>query len=158
MRAEYINPFIASLINTFDTMLQCKIDRGDLRLKEGRSTLHEVSGIIGMSGRAVGTVVVSFSEEVAIKAASVMLMMEYTELDDDVIDAVGEITNMVAGAAKAELEQYQLSISLPNVIIGTGHEIRFPTNVPPICVPFTTPWGEMMLEVGLETVEEPLAV
>ena len=44
-----------------------------------------MSGIIGLSGKAVGTVVVSFSKEVAIKAASVMLMMEATELDPELL-------------------------------------------------------------------------
>lgn len=149
MRAEYINPFIKSLVNTFSTMLGCDVMRGELQLKDNCVALHEVSGTIGLSGKAVGTVVVSLSKEVALKAASAMLMMEATELDDDVIDAVGEITNMVAGAAKAQLEEYELSISLPNVITGTGHEIRFPSEVKPICVPFSSPWGELTLEVGL---------
>lgn len=157
MRAEYINPFIASLTKTFATMVSCEVHRGALRLKESGGQLHEVSGIIGMSGRAVGTVVLSLSSEVAIRAASTMLMMEATELDDDVIDAVGELTNMVAGAAKAELEEYQLSISLPNVITGKHHEVRFPSNVQPIIVPFQCDWGPLTLEVGLAPVNEPVA-
>jgi len=156
MRAEYINPFIASVINTFDTMLSCKVTRGQLRLSNDASQLLEISGIIGLSGKAVGTVVVSFSEKVALESASAMLMMEATTIDDDVIDAVGELTNMVAGAAKAELKEYDLSISLPNVITGSPHGIRFPSNVKPICVPFETPWGELILEVGLEEVTAPV--
>ena len=154
MQVEYINPFITSLVNTFSTMLSCEVKRGQLQLKKDGPPLHEVSGIIGLSGRAVGTVVVSFSKEVAIKAASVMLMMEATELDDDVIDAVGEITNIVAGAAKSELEEYELSISLPNVITGRNHAIRFPSDVTPILVPFECEWGTMTLEVGLAPVPE----
>ncbi|MEQ8789012.1 MAG: chemotaxis protein CheX [Pirellulaceae bacterium] len=154
MRAEYINPFIKALVNTFDTMLGCEVTRGQLVLKENNVALHEISGTIGLSGKAVGTVVVSLSREVALQGASAMLMMEATEIDEDVIDAVGEITNMVAGSAKAELEEYQLSISLPNVITGKNHEIRFPSQVKPICVPFSTPWGELTLEVGLELVPE----
>ena len=80
-----------------------------------------------------------------------MLQFEATEIDDEVVDAVGELANMVAGAAKAELEEYKLSVSLPNVITGRGHEIRFPSNVTPICVPFETPWGPLALEVGFDT-------
>jgi len=113
--------------------------------------------VIGLSGKAIGTVVLSLSKEVAVQAASTMLMAEYTELNDDVIDAVGELTNMVAGAAKAELEQYDLSISLPNVITGKGHEIRFPSNVSPICVLFESQWGDLSLEVGLAEAKVPAA-
>jgi len=157
MRAEYINPFISSLGNAFRTMLDCDVERGQLMLKDDCSPKHEVSGVIGLSGNAVGTVVLSLSAEVAIKSASVMLMYEASEIDADVVDAVGELTNMVAGGAKAKLDEYDLSVSLPSVITGTGHEVRFPSNVTPICVPFTTTWGEMCLEVGLTAVEEPAA-
>lgn len=155
MRVEYINPFIKSLVETFDTMLQCKAERGSISLKEEPGTLHEVSGIIGLSGKAVGSVVVSLSREVALGAAGAMLMDEKSELDADVIDAIGEITNMVAGGAKTALEEYSLSMSLPNVITGKGHAIRFPSNVKPILVPFTTKWGDLAIEVGLEQVEAP---
>ena len=81
-----------------------------------------------------------------------MLLVEATEIDDDVVDAIGEITNMVAGAAKSELDEYELSICLPNVITGQSHGIRFPSNMLPISVPFETPWGPITLEVGLEEV------
>lgn len=86
-----------------------------------------------------------------------MLMVEATEIDDDVVDAIGELTNMVAGVAKAELEEYELSASLPNVITGDQHEIHFPSNVTPICVHFETDWGPLTLEFGLAPVFEPVA-
>lgn len=158
MRAEYINPFIASLVNAFDTMLGCTPTRGTLRIRGDEPELFEVSGVIGMSGRAVGTVVLSLSKKVALHAASTMLLAEATELNADVIDAVGELANMVAGAAKAQLEEYQLSISLPSVITGEHHEVHFPSNVTPICVPFETDWGPLVLQVGLTMVAEPCAV
>jgi chemotaxis protein CheX len=114
--------------------------------------------VVGLSGKAVGTVVLSLSQQVAIQAASHMLMCENTEVNADVIDAVGELTNMVAGSAKAQLAQYQLMVSLPNVITGLGHEVRFPSDVKPICVPFSTKWGALALEVGFTLVREPMLV
>jgi len=57
MQAAYINPFISSLKNTFQTMLACKARRGALSLKEDCKAKHQVSGVIGLSGKAVGTVV-----------------------------------------------------------------------------------------------------
>jgi chemotaxis protein CheX len=157
MQAEHINPFLSSLKNTFSTMLACEVRRGDLRLKNGESPSHPISGVIGLSGKAVGTVVINLSESVALKAASVMLLSEMTEVNEDVLDAVGEIANMVAGAAKSELEQYELSVSLPNVVVGDPHAIHFPSNATPICVPYDTDWGPLNLEVGLEAIAEPVA-
>ena len=158
MQVEYINSFISSLDHTFQTMLDCEVVRGQPVLKENLSPKFEVSGVIGLSGKAVGTVVVSFSKEVALRAASHMLLAENAELNAEVIDAVGELTNMVAGAAKSQLEEYALSTSLPNVITGSLHEIRFPSDVTPICVPFSTKWGPLALEVGFSPVRDQLPV
>ncbi len=155
MRAEYINPFVRSLNTTFRTMLSLEVARGRMWLQDGATTLHEVSGVIGLSGKAVGSVILSLSQDVAIRAASQMLMTEINEVNDDVTDAVGELANMVAGAAKAELEEYEMSVSLPSIITGTNHHIHFPTNVQPICIEFTTEWGPLMLEVGLTEARVP---
>jgi chemotaxis protein CheX len=158
MQAEHINPFFRAVVNAFSTMLSCEVHRGELKLSESRKQRFPISGVIGLSGNAAGTVVVNMSEEVAIRAASTMLMMEITELNDDVIDAVGELTNMIAGQAKAELEQYDLSVSLPNVITGEGHEILFPSDTKPISVPFESDFGPLNLEVGFETSRTPASV
>lgn len=153
MRIEYINPFLVSLTNTFRTMLGCEVARRQVELVQAQGPRYEVSGVVGLSGQAVGTVVVSLSKEVALQAASAMLMTELHEIDGDVIDAVGEITNMVAGAAKAQIEELHLSISLPSVVTGTNHSVRFPSNIKPIRILFDCPWGPLALEVGLEPVE-----
>jgi chemotaxis protein CheX len=157
MLVEHINPFILSLKNAFRTMLGCEARRGALALKESCRPTYPISGVIGLSGKAVGTVVLNFSESVALKAASAMLMTELTEVDADVLDAVGELTNMVAGGAKAQLEQYQLQVSLPSVVTGVDHEIHFPTDVPPLGIAFDTDWGPMALEVGFAPVDAAVA-
>ena len=81
-----------------------------------------------------------------------MLMSEIAEINAEVVDAVGELTNVVAGAAKAELAEYEMLTSLPSVITGRNHSVRFPSNVTPICVPFETDWGALTLEVGFAPV------
>ncbi len=158
MKVEFINPFVNSLTRTFETMLNCQIQRGSLVLKHDTGSSYPISGIIGLSGNAVGTIVLSLSEDVAKQAASVMLMTEMKTIDDDVVDAVGELANMVAGAAKVELEKYELSISLPNVVTGPDHHVRFPSDVTPFCVPFDTDFGPMALEVGFAVVGEEVCV
>lgn len=151
MKVEHINPFLKAVASTFSTMLDAHSKRGELTLGDPRKRKYPISGIIGLSGEASGMVVINLSEEVAIKAASKLLMEEQTELSTDVLDAVGELANMIAGQAKADLSEYNLSISLPNVVTGEGHEVRFPSNNPPLCVPFETDLGPLFLEVGFET-------
>lgn len=157
MKVEHINPFLKALTNTFTTMLAADAHRGDLSLGDPVRRHFPISGMIGLSGRASGMVVINLSTNVALKAASQMLMEEKTEVDPDVVDAVGELANMVAGQAKTDLEKYELSVGLPSVIIGDQHEIRFPSSAPPLAVPFETDFGPLRLEVGFEA-EPQLAV
>ena len=155
MRAEYINPFITAVNTTFSTVVDCTVERGAPRLQTPGEELFAVSGVIGLSGNAIGSVVLSVSEEVALKVTSVMLMTETTVINNDVIDAIGELTNMIAGSAKSKLEELQLSISLPTVVTGQGHVLSFPREVTPICIPFSTPWGSFKLEVCLSPAMVP---
>lgn len=155
MKVEYINPFLTSAIHVFRTMLNCELVRDRPVLKSGWQPAYEVSGIIGLTGKARGTVVLSLERETALQVTAVMLGDRPPEINRDVIDAVGELTNMIAGGAKAQLESLAMSVSLPTVITGKGHCIDFPKSAPPIAIPFNSQWGAVMIEVGL--VELPHA-
>ena len=154
MKVEYINPFITSTISTFRTMLGCRLARKEPFVKGVVRPEHEVSGVIGLSGKAKGTVVLSLSREAALQATAAMLGEHPPEINADVADAVGELTNIIAGASKAQLEHLKLNVSLPTVISGRWHTIEFPREVTPICIPFGSPWGSIAVEVGL--LEQPV--
>ena len=142
MRAELINPFIASTVNVFSTMLGCPLTRGTLQLREnGFMPEFEINGIIGLSGSMSGTVIISMQTQVALNATEAMLGSRPPDVNADVIDAVGEIANMVAGAAKSRLESFNLSLSVPTVIVGKNTRIGFTSKVGPICIPYESPWG-----------------
>lgn len=152
MDVNYINPFIASAQNVFSTMLDCQIKRQGLSLKENAAPSHEVSAVIGLSGDAVsGSVVFSISRPVALTIVKRMLDLDVDDINADVADAIGELTNMIAGGAKASFAEHRMTLGLPNVIVGRNHVVMFPGNVRPICVAFHTGWGPMTLEVGLDT-------
>lgn len=149
MRAELINPFLSAAYNVFDTMLGCKLTRQALALKTQHSTMHEVSGLIGLSGALRGMVVVNLARETALRAAGILLGSEPHELDAEVMDAIGELTNMIAGSAKTQLERYELSMGLPTIIMGENQTIMFPSGATPFIIPFTSEIGPLCVQVGL---------
>jgi chemotaxis protein CheX len=149
MKVEYINPFLSAMISVFDTMLGCTLTRYELYVKESVQPEHEISGIIGLSGRAKGAIVLSLCREAALSATEALLGERPLDINSDVADAVGEITNIVAGNAKSKLEHLNMSVSLPTVIIGKCHTIEFPKNTTPICIPFDSKWGPVTAMVGL---------
>lgn len=155
VNVEYINPFLSSALNVFRTMLDCEIKRGKPFLKGGPQPDHDISGIIGLTGEAIGTVVLSLGRQTALTATSRFLGEMPTEISDDVVDTIGELTNMIAGSAKAQLESLEMSISLPNVIVGRNHTVSFPSGVTPVGLPLECEWGPASMMVGLCEVGEP---
>jgi chemotaxis protein CheX len=149
MRVELVNPFLNATASVFKTMLACEISRGQPALKQHRAPEYEVSGLIGLTGKCQGMVVVSLGRDTALKATEILLGETPTGLNSVVVDAVGEITNMIVGAAKSQLAQYELSVGLPSVICGKNHSIGFPSNSTPILLPFKSPIGPVCVEVGL---------
>jgi len=146
---DFINPFLNSAITVFRTMLGCELQRGKPYLADSVQPKHEISGVIGLSGKAIGTVVLSLEGPVALKVAEAMLGEAQTELSGDVVDAIGEVTNMIAGSAKAQLEHLNMSVSLPSVIMGRDHKVAFPGDIRPIAIPFDSEWGPVCVQVGL---------
>ena len=117
----------------------------------------DISGIIGLTGEARGAVVISMREELAISLTAVLTGKTHKKLDDDVVDAVGEIINIIAGNVKQELEEiYRLVISLPTIVRGKEHSINWPDNqARVICIPFNTSGKDIfILSVALETTKE----
>ncbi len=149
MKVEHIDSFLTSVVSTFDTMLGCKLTPREPFVKPAFQPEHEVSGVIGLSGKAKGAVILSLCHEAALSASEALLGQRPTEIDHDVTDAVGELTNIIAGGAKAKLEHLALSVSLPTVFVGPGHAMEFPHKVAPVCIPFDCPWGYVAVEVGL---------
>ena len=151
MDVSYVNPFIVATVNVFKTMLKTDIKAGSPLLKSQPYPSYDVSGIIGLSGEAQGSIALSFPRLLALKIVSTMLGTEVKVVGSEVTDGIGELANIVAGNAKQDLSKFKLSISLPNVVIGKSHFLASPSGSPTIAVPFTSPIGEFAMEVCLKT-------
>ena len=102
MDVRYINPFLTGTINVLKTMAAVDPTPGKPYLKKNSLAVGDVSGIIGLTGSVAGSMALSFSEKAILKIVSNMLGEELTEVNGDIADAVGEITNMVSGASRKE--------------------------------------------------------
>ena len=125
-----------------------KVGKPTLKVGDGEGT--DVSSIIGFSGDAAGSVVLHFSFEVASKTATAFSGMEIAPDHPDFADALGELANMVAGGAKSQFEGLDVSISLPNVIVGKDHNVSASKTTPRVVIPCSTDAGGFEVEVGME--------
>jgi chemotaxis protein CheX len=149
LNVDYVNPFIEATCYVLRSMLNMEVERGAIYRKKGFQPSHEVSGLINFTGAASGTIVLGMCPEVAFEATGILTGDRPRQIDAQVVDAVGELTNIISGNAKAKLEQLQLSISLPCVIKGRQHAIPFPHGGVPIGIPFVSSAGPLCIEVCL---------
>jgi len=148
LTAESINPIIESTKAVFDMMLGAEVRRSGLSVKPNKLLAHELSAVIGMTGQVSGTLVISFSREVAFSILDRLLGETTDEINDAVCDAVGELTNMIAGGAKAKMEHLALSLSIPNLVKGAEHEVVFPSEVTPLSIAFESDLGPFCIDIG----------
>ena len=150
MDQTYIMPFIKSVQNVFETMLQLPVQIGNPSLKKTDDPCYDISGIIGMSGDLEGSVVLSFPTSTAERAISLFTGVELDKSHEDFVDAVGELVNMVSGGAKAQFEGKKVNITCPSVVIGSEHVVFAQKDVVSIHIPCTCDVGEFSVEISIK--------
>lgn len=150
MDARYINPVLDSIINVLSTMAHMTPKPGKPVIKNDSQARGVVTGLIDFSGKqATVSTAISFPQPVILEITKRMLRIELEEVDEMVMDLVGEIANMMAGGAKASLEKegYDFELTLPKVAAGEEHEIKHSINAPVVLLPFNTESGEFFVEI-----------
>jgi len=152
MKVEYINPFIEATLKSMEMMAQIASTRSNLALKQDLITTYDISSIVSLNGEIEGSIILSMPKSLACKLASNMLMEEISELDESVQDAIGEMGNIIVGDARRTLRamNFDVNISLPNIVLGQGHKIARKQTVPCIAIPFHTEFGDFEVNVGLK--------
>ncbi len=154
MKSVFINPFIDATVTTFDTMCGLKALRnGNLTLEQGVFDTFDLLSIVGLSGKVRGAVLLTMPEEVGLSAVSAFLGEELSEVNAELLDALGELVNIIAGAAAAKLEDYEIKLSLPTVLVGRNQAMSGNEQVPWVVIPMRFPeHGEFSIEVSMEEV------
>ncbi len=116
-----------SAANVFSTMLGTELGEGEVAVEASMPEPNDgVVSFIGLAGAWAGTGSVTCSPTLACRICSLMLMTESTSVDEEVLDAVAELTNMIIGSVKTDLEQHlgQLGLSIPTVVYGRNFRTK----------------------------------
>jgi len=157
VKTELINPFVQSISDVFESMLQGSVKAGvPGSPAEDDESSRDVVGIISLSGTTTMTVAMRFPVKTAIAVVGAMLGDKIRSVDASIIDAVGELANITAGGAKARLTGEKLSLSLPTVV--RGHVCKG-SNVPKdtvwVEIPFTSSFGDFAIAINFKS---PVAI
>lgn len=148
-KADIIAAIVSSTEEVFSTMLSMAVSWKEIPLPQKVATIPAsgIISLIGLTGTWAGTGSLSCNAEFACKLSSIFLMGDYTEINEEVLDAFAEITNIIVGNVKTTLEQKagDMGLSTPTVIFGLNFQthsaqthnwtgVRFTSDGQEICV------------------------
>jgi chemotaxis protein CheX len=145
-----VNSINQSAVEVFSTMIGAEVEPGTVTFgDETPGGNCEVVSFIGLAGSWAGAGSICCSAALACRVCSSMLMTEATSVDEDVLDAVAELTNMIIGNVKTQLESQlgPLGLSIPTVVYGRNFRTKTAGTADWIVQRFY--WGEDFLTVKL---------
>lgn len=132
-----MNAFCVGLKDTLQMMAQVDTTFDKPSIQMNWKTQGNISGVVDFETKDFkGSIYIHFPDLVLINLYNKMVGENCTEMSPEVMDCIGEISNMAYGVAKGKLDPLQLkfSMSLPKVF-KTPDLKRLP-NVPHLLIPF----------------------
>jgi chemotaxis protein CheX len=148
-----------SVMDVFSTMLTGTIDFEEMALESITPEVTDrVVSFIGIAGTWTGTGSLTCAPNAACRVCSQMLMTDFDSVTEEVLDAVAELTNMIVGNVKSDLERHlgPLGLSIPTVVFGRNFKTKS-TGAEWIVAKFRWDGDEVLLRVSLRPVDKPRA-
>jgi chemotaxis protein CheX len=150
---EFINPFLTATLRVLKIQANTEALPQKPYLKKTTDLLKgDISGIIGIVSDAfTGSVTISFPQDTFLNIMSRMLGEEIHTFGQEITDGAGEITNMIFGQAKIDLNEkgYGIKTALPSIINGKDHSLSTTRKGTVMVIPFETEVGNFFVEIGL---------
>ncbi len=149
MNADLVNAFITSTYLVLETNAQAKLKPFKPFLKNDLVAQGSISGVLDIDGEMKGSVAITFTKECILKLISTWFMDEMTELNDEIEDALGELSGQVAGQANQKFPEYDkdLKATFNKVIMTENHTIAHVPNRPVLALPFHADDFRFVIEV-----------
>jgi chemotaxis protein CheX len=147
--------------NVFSTMLGSELTCGEFTVESTTPEPNDgVVSFIGIAGTWAGTGSITCSPVVACRVCAAMLMTEATSVNEDVLDAVAELTNMIIGSVKTDLETHlgPLGLSIPTVVFGRNFRTRSAATTEWINVRFNWEGDPLLIKMCLAPNDKAHAI
>jgi chemotaxis protein CheX len=145
-----IDLLTTSTVEVFQKMMARDLKFGKPIEGDALRPKSNVVGTISFAGTQSGIVAFYSTIQAAQEIAAALLGMEPSEVNaDDMPDAIGEVTNMIAGNFRTRLTDagYPCAISIPTVIIGSDFYTKYQSDVRRTLCPFQMGDQEVFVEL-----------
>jgi chemotaxis protein CheX len=148
----------AATTEVFSTMIGIEVEPLEVLSDNSSPSMNDgVMSVVGIAGPWVGNGMFSCNAAFACRVCELFLMTEATSVNDEVLDAVGELANMIIGNFKnaAELVVGPLAITVPTVIYGQNFTSKSLGTNNWIVIPFKAGDDTFEVRAWLTPVPEP---
>ncbi len=155
--AGVIKPLVDSIIEVIGNISRSEVTRQSTALKKNYSMHGDISAAMDLSGDVMGTVAITFHQNLAFSLAADLLDCDESGLlMENVNDGVQKIAAMVATAATEIFgdTEYNLNFSPPAVLMGYGHRLMHRYNQPLIVIIFETDSKPFALQLCIATAAQ----
>lgn len=117
-----VTAFIDGVTKTMSTMASTPTKPQKAFIEKQHVAKGEIAGMVGMVAPPLrGQLTISYPKEAILQIYENMIGEKHTEINSDIKDAVGELTNQIYGLAKTALNQlgYKFEMAIPTVVHGT---------------------------------------
>ncbi len=142
MKAELINPVLSAVHDQFAEMLGWTVTRGRPFVKQEANPDNRIPAMVGFAGKLKGTLVINYDPEVILAIDAGIHKRPKHEVDRESLDTLVEFTDGIA--IRVQDEQHTTFAVL---IEGTSSQASYHSSHVPLCIPLSTPAGDVVLEL-----------
>ena len=142
-----VDVLVGATTDVFETMIFRQLQQRETTWGHAVRPKSQIVGTVGFAGSSTGLVAFHLSVAAAREITSAMLGIEIDE--EGLPDAVGEVTNMVAGAFRTRMAAFQApwAISVPTVTVGSDFYIKPISTGDRVMVGFAMDAHELFVEL-----------
>ena len=150
---NFIKPFIKASFDTIKLQANLPIELAKIQTSLSQVTNNVViAGNLNISSDTFnGSLSICFPEDVFLSIYNSMLGTEETEINEDIVDCAAELTNIILGSAKADINRSTGTVidkAIPQVITGNPVNLKQLVGNKCIVVPFKVPKGLFYMVIG----------
>lgn len=150
MRIDFITPFLEATEEIIQELLSVEPQRGEIEL-QACENIPSVGVLIGITGQAIGRMLIIFDKELADKFVESMNGETYDIQSDMAQATIGEIGNMIMGRTITKLYDlgFHFEITPPSIIVGNSVKIST-LGIETLSVTYSLPMGNLEINISIK--------
>ncbi|MGE3276336.1 MAG: chemotaxis protein CheX [Vicinamibacterales bacterium] len=151
MRDLMVSTLVAATHDVFSSMVARELSEEAPVVGDALRPKSNVVGTVGFTGSERGLVAFYSTLDAANQIAGAMLGIEASEVNGEMPDAIGEITNMIAGAFRTRMAEHgdAWAISVPTVTVGSDFYTKYVFDADRVLMPFKMDENPIYVELIL---------